>query len=115
MIVRQRYSRHTVALADAPAGPVLVHIKRRLFSKRCSTTEDEAHRAKIILVALGVSAHHLDKDWRDESHLLDLEALDSSEKPFEVKLGEDDCLVAVVDTFAELVFLSTGVMRCNLP
>ena len=82
-----------------PAGPVLVQIKGCFFSKRCSTTEDEAHRAKVILLAFGVIAHHLDEDGRNKGHLLDLEALDSRQKHLEVELGEDYCFITVVDTF----------------
>jgi hypothetical protein len=82
-----------------PARPVLVQIKRCFLSKRRGTTEDEANRAKVELLALGVITHHLDEDGWDKGHLLDLEALNGRKKHFEVKLGKDDCLIAVVDTF----------------
>lgn len=89
----------TITLADVPAGPVFVQIKGCFFSKRCSTTEDEADRAQVILLALGVIAHHLNEDGRDKGHLLNLEALDSRQKHFKVKLGKDYCLITIVDTF----------------
>ncbi|KAI6763522.1 hypothetical protein HG531_012910 [Fusarium graminearum] len=36
--------------------------------------------------------------WWDKGHLLDLEALNGRKEQFEVELGKDDCLVAIVDT-----------------
>lgn len=77
---------------------MFVQINRCFLSKRCGATENETNGAEVELLALGVIAHHLDKDRWDKGHLLDLEALNGRKEQFEVELGKDDCLVAIVDT-----------------
>lgn len=91
--------RHTVALADAPAGPDLVQVGNCLLTKRCSTTKYETDGAEVVFCAFSLVAQHLDEDGRNESHLLDLEALNGGEEGFELKTGENDCFVAIVDAF----------------
>jgi hypothetical protein len=47
-----------------------------LFTERCSTTEYETDGAKVVFCAFSLVAQHLDEDGRNESHLLNFEALD---------------------------------------
>jgi hypothetical protein len=75
-LARRGRRSHTVALADTPAGPNLVQVGDCFFTEWCSTTEYETDSAKIVFCAFSLVAQHLDEDGRNESHLLNLEALD---------------------------------------
>jgi hypothetical protein len=95
-------------LADIPTGPDFIQARDCFLSEGSSTAENEADRAEVILLTFSLVAQHLDHDWRDEGHLLDLEALNGSEEHLELELGQNDCLVAIVDTLIQVSSVRRG-------
>jgi hypothetical protein len=95
-------------LADIPLGPDFIQAKDCLLSKGSSTAEDEADRAEVVLLAFSLVTQHLDHDGRDESHLFDLIALDSSKKHLKLELGQNDCLIAIVDASIQVSSVRHG-------
>lgn len=85
----------TIALANIPLGKLLQQILRKLNPQRRRPAKDEAHGAQVVLVRL-LAREQLDQQRGHDVELLELEALDRDEELGEVKLGQDDDLVAAV-------------------
>lgn len=95
-------------MTDIPLGPDFIQAKDCFLSKGSGTAEDEADRAEVILLAFSLVTQHLDHDGRDEGHLLDLEALNGGKKHLELELGQNDCLIAIVDALIQVSLVRRG-------